>query len=879
MAIFDAKATSVTSAFGGFTSPQTNANLTIGANGTAVIAVIITISAAGFTLPTISGAPTWNGVAMTLIASKNNSTNLANVSVYGLASPATGNHTLSVSFSGATAQANTTIDCFSVSGSALATADCFPSANVLTDASTPAGTSYPATAFAVTTNSGDMAAAAMSAAGATNFPTTTGTLIRNDTTAANISEAYALAVGASTSLQFTGGASGGADCGVAFRIAQGPPKGPYDWSAKPGFTPRATVDATKPTNLELYKNPIPFGPYDWSAKPSMTPRAPLDRNQPTNLNLFKNPIPFLNNDYSDGPALVKSAPPMFVAPTSIALLTAPVTAPFYQSQWPKPLQPLPTPADPYPQVFNQALFAQANINLRAAYLSKPFWPLPAAPDVTHASLALLGTVASTPFFPVDWGKSSFPSIRIDNNQPANPNLFTNPVPFNQYDWPQVKKPPAAKEQPSWALNLQLFANPIPFALYDWSKPSGFGPSAPQAPLGSPLVLSANLGPWTQTDFSKPSGYAPSQAAPLPINIALLSPVGVPFVAVDWSRPYFPRPQIDASRATNPNLFINPIPFAQLDWSKGMMLASVPVHPLPYPQVLMPAAITVTPRAPYLSPVFQLRSARSDVQGVNLALTTTVAVAPPFIPLDWGCSSFPPYVAHEHTLLLFFPSAPFVPLDTSSSAFPRATAPWLPVTSLALTSGAVVTAPFYQTSWQAAQAVRGSAPDQQAFNINLYPPLQLVVRSAYLTPQFMRRNSAIDPSQGSNLSLLTAPVLAPFLPIDWSKPFFPRSQIDATAPANPSLFSNPIPFGPFDWSKPFGVARAKEPPHAAGINLNLFGNPIPFFNTMDLRSPARPQWRLVDQGPPNMMLLTAVVVIPPTPDNRYFFNISFGRGMG
>lgn len=215
---FDALATATTRGFGGFSSPQTNANLTIGGSGTCVVAAINLVVSSG-ALPTI-GVPTWNGVNMTLIGNIVSSNNLLNNAVYGLAAPATGNHTLSVPFTGSTTNANVTIDCFSFSGSDLRSGICFPSVNVLTDTSTPTGTVYPASAFSVSTFSGDIACAVMQTTGAANFPTTTGTLIRNDNVAANLSSAYALASSSATTVQFTGGTSGQICVGVAFRIQQ-----------------------------------------------------------------------------------------------------------------------------------------------------------------------------------------------------------------------------------------------------------------------------------------------------------------------------------------------------------------------------------------------------------------------------------------------------------------------------------------------------------------------------------------------------------------------------------------------------------------------------------------------------------------------------------
>lgn len=216
---FDAKATSDTAGHLP-ASPITNATLTIGGAATALVAYA-SIGTTSGTQPTIS-AMTWNGVAMTLLGSKVASDALNSLYVFGLANPATGNHTLSATISGSTANSDIYLDCASFTGTETSsTAACFPSGNVLTDASTQSGTVYPTTAFSVTTVSGDMALAAMANQAVGFTGVAAGTLLRAH--APNIGQCtwgYNPAVGATTSEQFTGGSSGSPSAGVAIRIAQ-----------------------------------------------------------------------------------------------------------------------------------------------------------------------------------------------------------------------------------------------------------------------------------------------------------------------------------------------------------------------------------------------------------------------------------------------------------------------------------------------------------------------------------------------------------------------------------------------------------------------------------------------------------------------------------
>jgi hypothetical protein len=218
---FDAKATTVTGDIGN-SGTATNTTLTIGGTGSLVIGVFSSANNGAGALATPT-AMTWNGVAMTLIGNKTDSSTDSNVYIYGLVSPATGNHTLSCTYN-TSASATNYLDCFSFSGTETSSiANCCPAANVITDASTTTTANYPSTAFSVTTVSGDAACAAFdSVVGGNNFSTVTqGTQINYDNANnGQLGDCYALASGTSTSLQFGGGASGSVCCGVALRIQQ-----------------------------------------------------------------------------------------------------------------------------------------------------------------------------------------------------------------------------------------------------------------------------------------------------------------------------------------------------------------------------------------------------------------------------------------------------------------------------------------------------------------------------------------------------------------------------------------------------------------------------------------------------------------------------------
>jgi hypothetical protein len=218
---FDAKATTDAFATPALTSssPVTLSTLTIGASATALLATV-TVAAAATTIPVVTGV-TWNAVSMSLLGSATQSDSLGRVYVFGLGSPTTGNHNLVVSFTSANSGSTLITHCASFTGTDTSTANAFPTGNVLTDASTPAGSVYPAAGFTVTTASGDMAVGSMSN-DQIDYPTlTAGTIIFHDSGQNDglLMWGYNAAVGSTTSFQFSGGGSTPC-CGVALRVAQ-----------------------------------------------------------------------------------------------------------------------------------------------------------------------------------------------------------------------------------------------------------------------------------------------------------------------------------------------------------------------------------------------------------------------------------------------------------------------------------------------------------------------------------------------------------------------------------------------------------------------------------------------------------------------------------
>lgn len=179
----------------------------------------------GFLVLNLSRTPsmTWNGVAMTLLATTNATTNDQWIWMFGLINPAVGNKVLAASWTGGAADG--VLECISFKGTDTSSlANAVPAGNIVTDASNDsAGGLYPATAMSIATASGDAAYIGVGSQ-PNNFigcSAGNGTFVYDisGVGAYNGADAYHLATG-TTTLQFTGGPSGGANCSIGVRIRQ-----------------------------------------------------------------------------------------------------------------------------------------------------------------------------------------------------------------------------------------------------------------------------------------------------------------------------------------------------------------------------------------------------------------------------------------------------------------------------------------------------------------------------------------------------------------------------------------------------------------------------------------------------------------------------------
>jgi hypothetical protein len=522
--------------------------------------------------------------------------------------------------------------------------------------------------------------------------------------------------------------------------------------------------------------------------------------------------------------------------------------------------------------------------LMAPVVSEPRTPVLGPPKSIRISQPFLQSMPATlaaaqnPFVPYDFSKPYFRLIAIDATQPTNiniytnpvpfgpydysegptrisnasakqfdqqpnyPNFYSNPVPFGPYDYNKVKQPPPAKEPPNWSLNINLYKNPVPFGPYDYNKvwppqpsrpfdqqpnypnfypnPVPFGPfdwSKPQKPpvAKEQPVWSVNINlftnpvPFGPFDWSKPFVQRPLQVVPALPNIALTTvSVAPPFFNPDFSKPFFVQVRVDQTRSTNINLFTNPFPFTPVDYNISHDVVSSPPQAQPYNILIYTNPV---PFGPYdYNKVQKPAPAREPpAWSVNINLMTNPV---PFGPFDWN-KQWPPLPSRpfepQPNYPDFYPNpVPFGPFDWSRPSAVRAI-PQLPAPAYNIL---IYSAPFAPIDFSISRPLR-STPDQ------VYPNLALTA---------------------------IAPTAAPFVPFDWAKPYFPRTQADQTQQTNINIFTNPVPFGPYDYNRVQPLARAKDQPNWS-TNINLLTNPVPFgpydYNravTVPAATPAHPQ---------------------------------------
>lgn len=387
-----------------------------------------------------------------------------------------------------------------------------------------------------------------------------------------------------------------------------------------------------------------------------------------------------------------------------------------------------------------------------------------------------------------------PPQRITRNK-----LLFTAMPFSQLDWSVLRRAsdflPAA-HQPT---NINLYTNPIPFAQFDWTQSRralDFLPSA---------------------QFYNTNLYGVITAAP--------------FAQYDWSGPRRTPDVLPPShQPTNTNLFTNSIPFAQYSWTPTLNIPGLPPQRLPYNINIYTAVGTEVLRAPVLgnqkSPPVAFQS---KYLGTPVTLLVDLTVAP-FAQLDWPSAKRTPdvLVSTPSYNTNIFSEVPFTQLAWG----PTARAPFASFTQpYNLTIFGDLQGPFNQFIWLTSKVSRSSTSDVSQRNVNIFSEVPFY-KSDWSTAAVIRLTAPIPTSYNTGLY---ATVPAPFIPIDWSRPFKALPVPAGMPPLNINLFTNPIPFSQSDWS---ATSRQKPPTaNLQPLNTNLYGVIVVTpFNQLDWSTP-------------------------------------------
>jgi hypothetical protein len=580
------------------------------------------------------------------------------------------------------------------------------------------------------------------------------------------------------------------------------PFGPYDYNISHDVV--ATPAREPPNwslNINLFTNPVPFGPYDYN-KQAKPPPAKEQPNWSLNINLYKNPVPFGPYDYNKVFPPLPSRP-FDQQPNYPNFYTNPV--PFGPFDWSKPQKP---PVSKEPPVWS------VNVNLYTNPIpfgpfdwSKPFAQRPLQVVPALPNIALTTVVTAAPFFNADFSRPFFTQVRVDQTQPTNINLFTNPfpftpvdynishdvissppqaqpyninvftnpVPFGPYDYNKAQKPPPAREPPAWSVNINLLTNPVPFGPFDWNKQWPPLPSRPFEPQPNYPDFYPNPLPFGPFDWSKPITIAGLPPQALPYNIALTTVIPAPpFFNPDFSKPYFLVPLPGFMQVAYGNFYPNPVPFGPFDWSRPSAVRSAPQLPAPAYNILIYSV--------------------------------------PFAPIDFSVSRplpprAPDQIYPNLTLTFIPPAAPFVPFDWSKTFFPQIRIDQTQPTNINIFTNPI---PFGPYDYNRAVTARTAAPPQpQPYNIQIYTnpvPFALYDWSHPATIASVP-SAPLPPS----IALTTISVPVSFAQVDWSvQPYFPRNQFDASRSLDLELYTNPIPFAQHDWSARPGMFPPRAP---------------------------------------------------------------------
>jgi len=397
------------------------------------------------------------------------------------------------------------------------------------------------------------------------------------------------------------------------------------------FIPRkiaqAPVDLSRALNPNIFTNPIPVFNQFEPAKPQRLPLAMPTPPLPLNPNLFTNPYPFFNSDQSSSrQTRGYPSPDINYNPNLEFILITPL--PFNQYDYAKTVRVPQAPFSP-DQALNIVLydilpFAQyhyeqafrvpptlpqpspgLNLNLFTNPIpflnlaTPPAWPVRGfpSPDIAYNAGIYHVIITVMPFTPTDVFPARKPPAAPLPDPPLNINLFTNPIPFSQFDWSKPIRVPQARLEPNQASNINLYSNPIPFLNVDFSRPRFQRPIVDLTqPYNTNLYGVAVISvPFNQYDYGRP--FRPiilPQNLNGQFNLSLF-PNPIPFNQFYYPQTIgVPRAPYDLSVSLNLELFLNPVPFSQFSYPQARAVPKAP-YDLSAPQNLNlpPTPIVIT----------------------------------------------------------------------------------------------------------------------------------------------------------------------------------------------------------------------------------------------------------------------------------------------
>lgn len=409
----------------------------------------------------------------------------------------------------------------------------------------------------------------------------------------------------------------------------------------------------------------------------------------------------------------------------------------------------------------------------------------------------------------------------------NPNLFRNPVPNNQFDYPRTMRTRRSPFDLSVPLNPNIQRNNFPVFNGDQSfarrVPDWLPPQPPQYIHRFPTVKPTFNG--DQAFSRRVPDWLP--APPPPTNINLFRNPYPTFNGDQSSSKRIPDWLPSPVPPLNPNIFRNLVPFFNGDQSFSKRIPGwLPPPPQPYNQNLYTVVVVTMPFNQYDYPLTD-RIPRQSVptEPLNINLFTNPF---PFNQFDWS--------KPVRLKALPLTSAPLNPnINSNPLPFnqfdynrPFAVGSTSRQPSVGLNINLFTNqVPILNIEYPLAKRLPQQPQTPATLNINIFtnplPILNIDTKGAQRAPR------VLDIPQPYNQNIHSIIVVtAPFFQTDWRPVRKPPTTEAPEQVFNPNLFRNAFPFNQYSFPQ---VRDVRQAPFDLSVstNVNLFRNPIPILN--------------------------------------------------